>query len=259
MIRRGEADAVLCGAADAQIAPMSIFEFSLLGALAKPASDDEFDHPRPFDRRRNGFVIGEGAAMFVVESLEHARHRSAHVLGELRGYGSSSDPQSLTRGDSDARGPIAALKAALEDAGVSASEVDYINAHGTGTVVNDVIEAHAISTVFGDRRVPVSSTKAMTGHLLAAAGAVEAFLCLAALDAALIPPTLHLDELDPALQIECVAHVARQTRLTNLASNSFGFGGQNATLVLSSSPTASYLGEDDERNDFHHLLNHRRN
>jgi 3-oxoacyl-[acyl-carrier-protein] synthase II len=197
-------------------------------------NDDPGRASRPFDRDRDGFVIGEGGGVLVLESYEHAKARGATILGELAGHASTADAFRLTDTHDEGRGAVASIRLALLDAGLNAEEIDYINAHGTSTKVNDSVETLALKIALGDhaRRVPVSSTKSMTGHLIAAGGAVEAIICLLAIRDGVVPPTVNLDQPDDDCDLDYIPHSARDRRVNVALSNSFGFGGQNTTLVL---------------------------
>lgn len=235
MIERGEAEVVVAGGADAQVDALSLLEFELLSALAHPAGGEGPETVcRPFDRRRTGFVVGEGAGALILESEEHLRRRGGRALARLAGYGSSLDAFGLTKCHPEGRGAAAAMQAALADAGAQPSEVDYINAHGTGTVLNDRAEAAAIGQVFGAGagRVAVSSTKAMTGHLIAAASAVEAVLTVLGLEDGWIPPSLNFQTPDPECPLDVVTGGGRRQAVRLALSNGFGFGGQNAVVAL---------------------------
>jgi 3-oxoacyl-[acyl-carrier-protein] synthase II len=206
---------------------------STLGALAPGFADEPSRACKPFDRSRSGFVMSAGAAALLVESAEHARRRGAEVLGEIAGYGVTSDAYHPTAPRPDGSGAIAAMRAALDDARISAGEIGHVNAHGTGTLLNDEMEAGALRAVFGEAAasVPVTSTKSTTGHLLGAAGTLEAVISLLAMRDGVIPPTINLD--DPAFaDLNVVANVAREARMRTVLSNSFGFGGHNAALVI---------------------------
>ncbi len=237
VIRRGAADVMITGGTESAIIPIAIAGFNVMGALctnnqAGPGAN------RPFDARRDGFVIGEGSAILVLESLSHARARGARIYGEVAGYGATADASDMVAPRPDGAGAAAAMRAALDDAHLSPADIDYINAHGTGTQLNDAMETAAIKTVFGDRaaRVPISSTKPVTGHMLGAAGAVEAVLCLQAMAAGTIPPTINYAEPDPACDLDYVPNQARPANLRVTMSNSFGFGGHNACLVFRATP-----------------------
>ncbi len=237
LLRRREVDIVLCASADAQVHPVSLLEFTRLNALAVPGPDGGA-HPRPFDRSRNGFVIGEGAAAFILETREHATRRAARVHAAVLGYGSASDAHGLTRGHPDAAGAVGAMRMALLDAGLAPDAIDHINAHGTGTPVNDVMETRAIKQVFQQHaaRVPITSTKSMTGHLLAAASAVELAFCLIAIRDGFVPPTINLTSPDPECDLDYVPQVARKLQVQTVMSNAFGFGGQNASVIVGAMP-----------------------
>jgi len=232
-IQRGDADVVFAGGADAMINPVGVLGFSMLGTLSQ-RNDEPSRASRPFDAGRDGFVIGEGAAMLVLERESVARARGARVLAELAGYGCTCDAYRITDERPDAEAAVRAMRNCLGDAGVDMSEVGYINAHGTGTKMNDVTETHAVRTLFGDGRTlpPMSSTKSMIGHLLAGAGAAELAATVLAMNAGFLPPTINHEVPDPDCPIDCVPNVARETRVDMALSNSFGFGGQNACLLI---------------------------
>ena len=232
-IRRGAADVMLAGGAEACILPLGLAGFGVMGAIST-RNDEPQRASRPFDAGRDGFVVSEGAALLVLEEREHALARGATVYGELLGYGSSADAYHITMPGEAGEGAAASMRAALDDAGLSPADVDYVNAHGTSTPLNDRAETAAIKRVFGERAyaLPVSSTKSMTGHLLGAAGALEAILCLLALRDGLIPPTINYDQPDPACDLDYVPNAARPADLRVVMSNAFGLGGHNATLVL---------------------------
>lgn len=235
LIERGEAEVVVAGGADTQLDPLSLLEFELLAALA-PMPDvlTPAEVCRPFDRRRTGFVVGEGAAALILESEAHARRRGAQVRAWLTGYGSSLDAFGLTKCHPEGLGAALAMQRALADAGRTPAEIEYINAHGTGTVLNDRAEAAGIHRVWGEDagRVPISSTKALTGHLIAAASAVEAVLTILAMQGGFLPPSLNYQEFDPECDLNVIAGVAAPRSFRRALSNGFGFGGQNACVVL---------------------------
>lgn len=233
LIRRGALDVVLAGGAHSMIHPLGVTGFILLTAMST-RNDDPARASRPFDRDRDGFVLGEGGGVLVLEDLEHARTRGATIYGELAGHGSTADAFRLTDSHDEGRGAVAAMRIALADAGMEPSQVGYINAHGTSTPSNDSIETLAIKKVFGDgaRTIPVSSTKSMTGHLVSAGGAVEAIACLLAIRDGVLPPTINLENPDPDCDLDYIPGEARTKRVDAVLSNSFGFGGQNTALVL---------------------------
>jgi len=232
-IQRGDADVVLAGGTDAMINPVGVLGFSMLGTLSR-RNDQPARASRPFDVERDGFVIGEGAAMLVLERESCARARGARVFAELAGYGCTCDAYRITDERPDAEAAVRAMQRCLEDAGLTPADVAYINAHGTGTQMNDATETRAVKALFGrpDRIPPMSSTKSMIGHLLAAAGAVELAATVLALYAGFLPPTINYDSPDPACDLDCVPNTARAARADTALSNSFGFGGQNACLVI---------------------------
>lgn len=233
IIRRGEADVMLSGGTHTMIHPFGVTGFNLLTALST-RNDNPSKASRPFDRFRDGFVLGEGAGMVVLEALEHARARGARIYGEVTGYGSTADAFRITDTHPEGRGAITCMKMALADARKNIDQIDYINAHGTSTSVNDKVETLAIKKVFGEQayKIPVSSTKSMMGHLIAAAGVTELIFCLLAIRDQVVPPTTNYEVPDPDCDLDYVPNVARQVRCDVALSNSFGFGGQNITLIV---------------------------
>jgi len=232
-IRRGAARAMLAGGSEAPIVPIGVGAFNTMRALST-RNDPPEAASRPFDAERDGFVLGEGSAMLVLESLGSALARGAPIHGELVGYAATADASHVTAPADGGAGARLAMQRALAGAGVHPDEVDYINAHGTSTPLNDQAETEAIKAVFGEHayRMPISSTKSMTGHLLAAGGAVELMVCLLAIRDGIVPPTINLDHPDPACDLDYVPHVARRHRVRVALSNSLGFGGHNVTLVV---------------------------
>lgn len=232
-IRRGDADVVLAGGSHSMVYPLGIAGFSLLTVLSKRNEAPE-RASRPFDRERDGFVLSEGAAVLILEELSHAIERNAKIYGEVVGYGSTADAYRLTDMDPEGEGARRAVEFALKKGGVAPEEVDYINAHGTATAVNDAIETKAVKRVFGDTayRIPISSIKSMLGHLIAAAGATELIACLLSIRDGVVPPTINYEERDPACDLDYVPNAARKVPVEVAISNSFGFGGQNICLVV---------------------------
>jgi 3-oxoacyl-[acyl-carrier-protein] synthase II len=208
-----------------------------LGVMTALTSQNEEPEKasRPFDKNRSGFVMGEGAGILVLESLEHARARGALILGEIRGYGTTNDAFHISAPAENGIGAALCMQLALADAGLTINEIGYINAHGTSTQLNDKSETAAIKTVFGEHayRIPVSSTKSMTGHLLGAAGAVEAVICVKVLEDSIIPPTINYETPDPECDLDYVPNIARHVKVDHIMSNSFGFGGHNASIIIS--------------------------
>jgi 3-oxoacyl-[acyl-carrier-protein] synthase II len=234
MIRRGAADVMIAGAAEAAIVSVAIAGMNVIGALST-RNDEPQKASRPFDKNRDGFLMGEGAAILILESLEHARVRGAKILCEFSGYGTSDDAYHISAPAEDGAGAALSMRLALEDAGLGGTDIGYINAHGTSTTLNDKGETTAIKTVFGEQayKIPVSSTKSMTGHLLGASGALEAVVCAQVLRTNLLPPTINYETPDPACDLDYVPNQARPASPNHIMSNSFGFGGHNATLILS--------------------------
>ena len=233
IIKRGDARAMLAGGAEATITPLTMGAFCQIKAVSE-RNDEPERACRPFDTGRDGFVMGEGAVMFVLEDMEFARERGAQVLAELIGYGASADMHHFTAPHPEGAGAIRAMRKALRKAAVEPAQVDYVNAHGTSTKLGDIAETKAIKQVFGDHayQLAVSSTKSVHAHLLGAAGAMEAAACVLAIERGLIPPTINLDDQDPECDLDYVPNRARQAKVDVAISNSFGFGGHNATLVI---------------------------
>ncbi|MFO0676709.1 MAG: beta-ketoacyl-ACP synthase II [Polyangiaceae bacterium] len=235
-IRRGHADVMVAGGAEATITPVGVGGFEAMLALSK-RNDDPKTASRPFDKGRDGFVIGEGAGVLVLESLSRAKKRGAKIYAEFTGYGASSDAYHLTQPAPEHEGAQRSMRMALKDAKIGTDDIDYVNAHGTSTPVGDVRESEAIAKVFGanatDKKLWVSSTKSMMGHLLGAAGAVESAVCALAIHEGRIPPTANLHDIDPACTLDYVPNVARERRVRHALNNSFGFGGTNCSLVFS--------------------------
>ena len=233
LVRHGYADAVITGGAEAAIVPSAIAGFINMQALS--TSENPNEASLPFDKRRGGFVIGEGAVALILEEYEHAKARGAKIYGEVCGYGSTCDAYHITAPHPDARGGAQAMMDAMKEAGYTDTDTVYVNAHGTGTPMNDVIETAAIKKALGEdnaKKAYVSSTKSMTGHMLGAAGAIEALACLFALNEGVIPPTIHLDEQDENCDLNCVPNTAVEADITLALSNSLGFGGHNACLAF---------------------------
>jgi 3-oxoacyl-[acyl-carrier-protein] synthase II len=234
IIRRGDADVMLAGGTHSMIHPLGVTGFNLLTALST-SNDAPTKASRPFDKNRDGFVLGEGASMLILEELESARRRGAQIYGEVTGYGSTADAYRITDIHPEGRGAAKCMQLAMEDADLKPEQIGYINAHGTSTEVNDKVESLAIKRAFGDvaYKVPVSSTKSMMGHLIAAAGATELIICLMALRDQVLPPTINYETPDPNCDLDYIPNVARQSKLDHALSNSFGFGGQNISLIVS--------------------------
>ncbi len=233
VIRRGQADVMLGGGSDAAILPISVAGMEVINALTT-RNDDPTRASRPFDRERDGFLMGEGSALLVLESLEHAQDRGAVILAEISGYGTSNDAYHITAPLENGTGAASCMQQALGDAQITPPDITYINAHGTSTYLNDRSETQAIKHVFGEGayRIPISSTKSMTGHLLGASGAVEALCCIKAIQDQIIPPTINYEFPDPECDLDYVPNNPRPASLTYVMSNSFGFGGHNASIVL---------------------------
>ena len=234
IIRRGDADVMIAGGAEAGVGEIPVGAFAAMRALSTRRNDEPEKASRPFDAERDGFVIADGAGVLVLEALEHAQARGARIHGELMGYAATDDASHVTLPAPGGRGAAGSMRLALADASMHADEIGYINAHGTSTVPNDRAETAAIKTVFGERAyaVPVSSTKSMTGHLMGAGGGIEAIACLLAIQNGCLPPTINLENPDPECDLDYVPNVARSARIDTAMSNSFGFGGHNATVIF---------------------------
>jgi 3-oxoacyl-[acyl-carrier-protein] synthase II len=234
IIRRGDADVMIAGGAEAGIGEIPVAAFSAMRALSTKRNDEPTKASRPFDADRDGFVMADGSGLLVLESLDHATARGARIHAELVGYAATDDASHITLPAPGGRGAAGSMTRALADAGLTVDDIDYINAHGTSTGPNDRSETAAIKTVFGERAyaVPVSSTKSMTGHLLGAGGGVEAIACIRAIEEGVIPPTINYEFPDPECDLDYVPNVARQAPVRTAMSNSFGFGGHNATLIF---------------------------
>jgi 3-oxoacyl-[acyl-carrier-protein] synthase II len=233
-IRRGNADVILTGGSESVIVPIAIAGMAVMNALST-RNDDPPRASRPFDRDRDGFLMGEGSAVLVLESLEHAQERGAAILAEVIGYGTSNDAYHISAPAENGAGAAICMQLALDSAGLCPADISYINAHGTSTQLNDKSETAAIKTVFGEHayHVPISSTKSMTGHLLGAAGALEAVVCVKTLQENTLPPTINYTTPDPDCDLDYVPNRPRRVETRHVMSNSFGFGGHNATIILS--------------------------
>ena len=233
LLQMGKADAMICGGAESAITPLGVAGFASAKALSF-RNDDPATASRPFDKERDGFVIGEGSGVLVLETLEHAEARGAKILAEMVGYGTTCDAHHITSPTPGGVGGAAAMRLALEDGGLSADSIDYVNAHGTSTPANDSNETAAIKSALGSRalQIPVSSTKSMTGHLLGGSGGIEAVACVLALQHHAVPPTINHANPDPACDLDVVPNTARDLKLGTVLSNSFGFGGHNVCLAF---------------------------
>jgi 3-oxoacyl-[acyl-carrier-protein] synthase II len=234
ILRRGAADVILAGGSEASVIPIAMAGLSVMKALSN-RNDDPARASRPFDLHRDGFVMGEGAAVLCLETLEYAQARGARILAEISGYGATNDAYHISAPAENGAGAASCMRLALADAGLGLEGIGYINAHGTSTVLNDKSETAAIKTVFGENayNTPVSSTKSMTGHLLGATGALEAIFCVKTLQAGILPPTINYETPDPLCDLDYVPNCPRKLQVEHIMSNSFGFGGHNATLILS--------------------------
>jgi 3-oxoacyl-[acyl-carrier-protein] synthase II len=233
LIRCDEADVMIAGGSEASCTPIGMAGFASMKAMST-RNDAPEKASRPFDKDRDGFVLGEGAGIFVLEELEHAKARGAHIIAEVSGYGTTNDANHMTAPDPEGTGAGRAMAIALKHAKLSPDKIGYVNAHATSTPLGDICETKAIKRVLGDHayKTAVSSTKSMTGHLLGAAGAVELIACVKAIETGIIPPTINLDNPDPECDLDYVPHVAREKKVDACLNNSFGFGGHNASIVV---------------------------
>jgi 3-oxoacyl-[acyl-carrier-protein] synthase II len=234
LLRTGELDVMMAGGTHSMIHPLGVTGFNLLTAISTEHKDEPWRASRPFDKDRAGFVLGEGSTIMMLETLDHAKARGAKIWAELTGFGSSADAYRMTDIHPEGRGPSAAMRLALADAGVRPEEIDYISAHGTGTTENDKVETLSVKLVFGAHayKVPMSSVKSTLGHLIAAAGATELMTCIMAIRDQILPPTMNLETPDPECDLDYVPNAARKAKVEVCLSNSFGFGGQNDSLVV---------------------------
>ena len=238
LIMLDDADVMVAGGAEATVCRIGIAGFAASKALSTQFNDTPAKASRPWDVDRDGFVMGEGSGILILEELEHAKKRGAHIYAEVTGYGLSGDAHHITAPAPDGNGAFRAMKAALKRAGLNPEDIDYVNAHGTSTPLGDEIEVNAVKRLFGDHAysLSMSSTKSAIGHLLGAAGAVEAIFCIKALENGVVPPTLNLDNPSPGCDIDLVPHTAKERKVRHIMSNSFGFGGTNASLVMTTAP-----------------------
>ncbi len=233
LIRAGEIEAAITGASEATVSKIGIAAFDRLGAMSR--NNDDYSHtPQPFDKNRNGLVMGEGGAILILEELEHAKARGAIILAELAGYGATGDAFHITAPEDKGTGSSAAMRLAMQDAKVGPGDIDYINAHGTGTPLNDAAETRAIKAAFGEQayHVPISSTKSMTGHIMGMTGALEVIFCTLAIRDGVMPPTVHYQTPDPDCDLDYIPNTAREKKLNVAMTNAFGFGGHNSVLII---------------------------
>jgi 3-oxoacyl-(acyl-carrier-protein) synthase len=233
MLRSGMLDTCLAGASESTVTPVGVAAFDRVGAMSR-RNDDYSMTPQPFDKNRDGLVMGEGAAILVLERESHAKARGATILAELAGYGSTADAFHVTAPHENGTGGAAAIRQALASASANPEDVGYISAHGTATELNDLSETKAIKVAFGDLayKIPVSSTKSMTGHMMGATGALEAIFCVQAVREGILPPTIHYETPDPNCDLDYIPNIAREQKIDLAISNAFGFGGHNAVLVI---------------------------